>query len=479
MSDLPNTPRKNMDDMSSSGKSLLLANNKTEEISGGNNGATVFQDGTLPELPFKSQEDLNKYEASLQDEFKTLSHEYTLSRQSRINHMISAINYYLKILSENDKNWSKIYNFEIDTIQHIKTNTEDMILTELRLSNTKDVITTLDEYELELAELLDNIQSPLEFDEIFSGSLNKKSGSNLPFPLQFEAIIKQYEQQLKAVTVENNYQTNLVKTSLGGNRMILWKQYYNELLSYKKQKITETYEELNKLHKEYNHVDDTHLYINDTKNYNKSVISINDLKPPNYPGNQDGFYHTDNRMYKNNRIELTNIKQKVLYDHKTFSQQQNINNSHRDVVDVKLNGCTGLSQTEIDHDLLTIRNKGRYEVPVDEDVQMEVDIEDEVYSPEAIEEEEEDDDEEEEEDDEEEEEEDEEYLSQDDDESQQPNEVTSALYQKYRHILSANQPPLPLARGYPDIYQPPPTPHQYRIVMPALPPLDRFPKLST
>lgn len=322
---------------------------------------TVFEDALLPTLAYKTPEELNKIESNLLNEFKSLSHDYITSRQSRISHMISSLVYYIKTFSENDKNWSKIYNFEIETIESIKTNTEDLILSDLKLSNAKDIIDTLDEYELELKELFNNIQSPLEFDEIFDNKFfnriiksdeNLSHANTLPFPNQFHKIIKTFGKHLHGIKNENKYQINLIKANVKSNSKILWNQYYNDLISHKNNLINDTYDELNQLYKEYNDINENEKIISDNKFYNKSIISINNLK--SYENlNQDNYYNVDNRYYKKNKIELTNIKKNIESKLKKFN---GIQRSYGD--QIKLNACSGLNENEIDNDLLIMRSLG-------------------------------------------------------------------------------------------------------------------------
>ena len=53
--------------------------------------------------------------------------------------------------------------------------------------------------------------------------------SKLPFPYLFNDYFKRHRDGLNAISKEKDYQTKLIKDNLYGNRIILWKQYYNSV----------------------------------------------------------------------------------------------------------------------------------------------------------------------------------------------------------------------------------------------------------
>lgn len=480
-----------------------------------------FEDEDLSSLPFSSAEELQKHEILLQKEFEQLSEEYIVARKSRINHLLTSLNHYIKIFSENDKNWTKIFNFELETIKSIKINTENLILSKLKLSNPIDIIENLDEYELELNELFNNIQSPLDFDDIFK--VNSSKSKEIPFEKNFKNFFKPFEKHLKSVSNENNYQTNLIKSNVRGNQMILWKQYYNHALSQKEKLINETYNELHQLYKEFNHMDEYQQIEKDWKAYNKSIVGINNLKPSSeYQSNHDIYYDVDNPYFRKNKIELTNIKQTILNDLNKFNNQQRNHGSDNSTI---LNSCFGLSWNEIDQDLLSIRSLSNNKDVAITQVNAEEDAEEEIYDEDEYDYDDDDDEEEEESEDDDEYEDDasqlterevalvrqldreeEEKLAKEQyekeldsklDEELSPNDL---MDRKYKQLLSINKtqstistsPPF-LQNSYSYGHQnnqystPPSTSSQYieegntrkrRFVLPEIPPLGKFPRLE-
>lgn len=106
--------------------------------------------------------------------------------------MLEKLNSLIKLATANDKSWLKIYNFEIETINNIMTNTEDLIMVGNKtIPNKPDLLKSMDEYEVELREIFSNLQSPFDFDDTFkydNGEISSKLEnthrhlSKLPFP---------------------------------------------------------------------------------------------------------------------------------------------------------------------------------------------------------------------------------------------------------------------------------------------------------
>lgn len=111
--------------------------------------------GVLEEVANMSVDELTNLEQQLASEFNTLSKEYLESRLSRINTILDKLNSLIKYATANDKSWLKIYNFEIETINSIMTNTEDLIISNNGdLKNKPDLLKSIDEYQEELKEIL-------------------------------------------------------------------------------------------------------------------------------------------------------------------------------------------------------------------------------------------------------------------------------------------------------------------------------------
>lgn len=152
--------------------------------------------GVLEEVANMSVDELTNLEQQLASEFNTLSKEYLESRLSRINTILDKLNSLIKYATANDKSWLKIYNFEIETINSIMTNTEDLIISNNGdLKNKPDLLKSIDEYQEELKEIFKNLQSPFDFDSTFrydnDDKLNDGSNPNLS-KLPFSHLFNDY-----------------------------------------------------------------------------------------------------------------------------------------------------------------------------------------------------------------------------------------------------------------------------------------------
>ncbi|CUM64001.1 uncharacterized protein PRCAT00001589001 [Priceomyces carsonii] len=322
-----------------------------------------FDSSYLLKLPLLPTNELNKIEQDLADEFKSASKEYVISRLSRINHVLDELNYHIRVFTENDLNWSRIYNFEIETISNMKTNTEDYILLDTGLIRSKrEVITDLVDYEEEFREIIKNLQSPLEFDRHFiKGNANE---NNIPFAAQFDKILDPFKKDLEISLNEMHYQNNLVSLDSKRNAMIIWKQYYQNLLNGKRELIDRTYLELNELYKEYYEINANEMNCLAWKRYYRSLVSPTDLKRVYEEQNQhpldgktshDSYYYIDNIYYPKNKVELTDAKYRDLESLKTFEVEQKRNYQNNDQC-LRLDSCSGLNNDEIESDLKLLRS---------------------------------------------------------------------------------------------------------------------------
>ncbi|KAK6201428.1 uncharacterized protein RJT21DRAFT_35176 [Scheffersomyces amazonensis] len=273
---------------------------------------------TLTKIPNLSVEQLTNLEEELSQEFKFVSKNYITSRLSRINKLIERINSSIKIANANDRNWSRIYNFEVETINNIKTNTEDLILMSMKqIEEKSDILKSLDEYEEELREVVKNLQSPLAFDGTLGEINNKEDNdaisrhtnsntnttssnnngngngngndngehdpshhdhSKLPFPYLFDKFFKPHKSGLKTIVNENEYQSKLLRDNSLGNSTIIWKRYYYELMQRKQAMILKTYDELNQLYNDYHNVNYNEKTSRQWKHYYRTVLNLSDTK---------------------------------------------------------------------------------------------------------------------------------------------------------------------------------------------------------
>lgn len=320
-----------------------------------------FDPAQIARLPAMTLEQLSQIEEQLSREFSSLSREYVQARSSRAEHLLTLINLQISAVQDHDQEWSKRYNFEIESIECLANNTENRILAQSRLGPPpKDVVESLAEYELELKELLCNMQLPLELDDIFKGRQEK-----LPFAQYFEKILKPFGAQLTALANENTYQKNLISSHVEREKQVIWKQYRRDVVEHRQHLIDLTYRDLNKLYEEYHGVNANEVANKEMAQYHRSVVSTSDMKHTDEyqqlrlaTENNDSYYDLDNVYYKKNKIALTGTKTAALERLNTFAaQQQNYSIPQREDATVVLGGCSGLSQQEVDSDLAILSQR--------------------------------------------------------------------------------------------------------------------------
>lgn len=325
-----------------------------------------FKESHISNLAHSSIEELTNFEDDISKEFSSLSKEYLNSRVARINHLINSINYFISKLTEDETEWQEVFSTQTETINNIKTNTEDLILS-TKTGSANDICDTLDEYEDTLKYLFQNIRSPLSFLGNYKVNILSRGEANkarqLPFEGQFDNVIKPYTNDLKSILGESHYNHLLLESNTRANSTVIWKQYHSDLVAYKNKLINETYEQLNDLYKEYHNVNKGELNNKDKEQYYRSVVSSADLKrsydtanrDTAVSNNHDNYYDSNNSYFKKNKIELTNEKYKILSQIKRFerSQAAHANTSN---IGYKLNSCSGLSDNEIANDIHLLRN---------------------------------------------------------------------------------------------------------------------------
>ncbi|CAG89888.2 DEHA2F25982p [Debaryomyces hansenii CBS767] len=326
-----------------------------------------FKESHISNLAHSSIEELTNFEDDISKQFNSLSKEYLNSRVARINHLINSINYFISKLAEDETEWSEVFSTQTETINNIKTNTEDLILSS-KTGSVNDICDTLDEYEDTLKYLFQNIRSPLSFLGNYKVNISSRGdvankARQLPFEGQFDNVIRPYGNDLKSILGESHYNHLLLESNTRANSTIIWKQYQSDLVAYKNKLINETYEQLNDLYKEHHNVNKGELNNKNKEQYYRSVISPTDLKrsydtanrDPAVSNNHDNYYDSNNSYFKKNKIELTNEKYRILSQLERFerSQAAHANTSN---ISYKLNSCSGLSDNEIVNDIHLLRN---------------------------------------------------------------------------------------------------------------------------
>mmetsp|Transcript_6767 Transcript_6767/g.8561 ORF Transcript_6767/g.8561 Transcript_6767/m.8561 type:complete len:435 (+) Transcript_6767:38-1342(+) len=326
-----------------------------------------FKESHLSNLAHSSIEELTNIENVISQEFNSLSKEYLNSRATRINQLINSLDYFISKVSEDETDWLEVFRTQTETINNIKTNTEDLILSS-KTGSVKNICDTLDEYEDTLKYLFQNIQSPLSLlgnykvNFLSKGDATNK-GRQLPFEGQFDNVIRPYGNDLKSILGESHYNHLLLESTTRANSTIIWKQYQSDLIAYKNKLINETYEQLNDLFKEHHNINKGELSNKSKEKYYRSVISQNDLKrsydaansDTAVSNNHDNYYDSNNSYFKKNKIELTNEKYRILSKLERFEKSQTTHSNNPNII-YRLNSCSGLSSNEIDNDINLLRN---------------------------------------------------------------------------------------------------------------------------
>lgn len=359
-----------------------------------------------------SVEQLNQYQDKISREFKLLSKDYLNKRLSRINVMLDKLTSLIKLATANDKSWLKIYNFEIETINNIMTNTEDLIMVGNKtISNKPDLLKLMDEYEVELQEIFTNLQSPFDFDDTFkfdNGEIDKELNnshphlSKLPFPFLFNQSFKPHRDELKSISLEKDYQLKLIRNNCRNNSTIVWNQYYMKLNQYKNKLLDNAQRDLNQLYKDYHQLNESRNEELLDRYYYRSLISpqyllelidnsinmtnTDDLEAIVKTNHDSNYVELDTRLNPKNKIELSMIRQQdKCNDNLVGATHAAIKRRYSKAFKLR-NGDTaavafayGTNQSRVDDDLQLIRRKIRCQNEMKQHGSMR-DEDDNVYS---------------------------------------------------------------------------------------------------
>lgn len=314
-----------------------------------------FEPATIPDLPSMTLDKLAAIEGQLASEFASLSKEYVDARAARIDHLLKLIDELISAADGHDRLWTKIYNEETKHLEHMIAAPELYLLGYIPDRMSDD----------DLKELLSQVVAPRDLDDIRARS------ENLPFAHYFKKIFQPYEKQLDALRNHYDYQIKMIDNNVKQNQIIVWKRYQEDLLDQRNALIERTNHELSKLYEEYHGIRANQMAANDWDYYFKSVVPIQDMaedeESPDVQerhkrGNIDSYYDIDNRYFKKNKIQLTKTKLDALERWQTFEAQQGARKiPQRPDVKVRLTECDGLSQDEVDDDILLIRSSRLHE----------------------------------------------------------------------------------------------------------------------
>lgn len=318
--------------------------------------APNFDPAVIAKLPGMTMEQLTMLEDELSREFSSLAREYIQARRYRVDHLLSLTEKHIQSSQENEKKWTESYAKKVEAISRLATTTETRILDNNTASPTED---TLAEYEKELHNLLANLQLPAEVDDIFGDRQ-----AQLPFSESFRKNLLPFCNELAALAAENRYQTQLIEDSLQREVLGIWKRYRRDAMEYRQELINKTYLDLSNLYKEYHGVNAQEMANQNSSKYYRSVVSVNDMRSKDEYGqkrsssrNTDSYYDIDNPHVKRNKIELTATRRAVLdqiAEYEVHQQSQSI--PQCETARVRLGGCAGLSQLEVNSDLAVLRS---------------------------------------------------------------------------------------------------------------------------
>ncbi|EGV60404.1 hypothetical protein CANTEDRAFT_95854 [Yamadazyma tenuis ATCC 10573] len=328
----PKKPESNPSNIGSSDSQSVTKRRNSEQ----------FDASQIVELLAMNNGEMKDLEDSIQKEFRNITRDYLKGRLSRINYMIGNFGDHIKQFKENEKAWTKVVQFESETIESVKYSQENVCLNEK--TNLKSYQALNDEIE----GLLKNTQSPMDIDKY----LTKTNDQVLPFSESFTKLISGYARDLFTLSEENRLQTDLIKTHMENSRIIIWQQFRSNLINYKYYLIDKCLEELADIEREEQGLNSSKHKISQWDDYHNSLVSSTKGI------NSDTRNYIANKFVKRNRVELTNIKLNNLNNKHRFDRSQNnynpyINPNKR----VKLSVCQGLGDDEINDDLFMIKNK--------------------------------------------------------------------------------------------------------------------------
>lgn len=299
-----------------------------------------FSPSLIKNLPNMSVEQLSKLESQLSREFSELSRDYTDARRTRIDYLLKNVNSQIKTFQDNDADWTDLYLNQLSALEDYVAHPEEAM-----------------QHSKEFQELLESIKLPWELDDLFNTRRHE-----LPFAKYFQRIIQPHQNELMALDNLKNYSTRLVDLLAEKNKMILWNQYRADVAEHKEKLVTQTYEELAQLHREFYGVNSNEMLSLDNKSYYRSVVpapipELTESTPIRLSSkNIDSFNDFDNVYYKKHKIEITSTKYEALDGLHSFATEQNkYKIPQLDTAHVRLAGCMGLTEADIDADLALLR----------------------------------------------------------------------------------------------------------------------------
>lgn len=301
-----------------------------------------FNVSDVSRLQQLSPQELALLERRLLEHFETSLRQYFEKRLDRVDFILEQLNQSLVSMSENERNWLKIYQFETEIVSKMLISTENKIEQGIR-----DDPHQVEEFEKELVALVKNLRSPLEMEN------NVDHNHSLPFQNHFAKVIEPYKKQLTAIVNERDLQTSMINANAKGKLTIIWKQYLAGGLDTQQKMIQDTLAELSELHKEFYGLNSGKEEKQQWQQWHRSAVSVKDIERSR-SANGDDFYNLENRYFPKNKVELTNIRLGINQKDLQFEAAQNQWSSGEERVRL-MSGATRLSNKEIELDIQLLR----------------------------------------------------------------------------------------------------------------------------
>lgn len=271
--------------------------------------AGEFTPAEVKNLPFLSPEQLAALEEQLSKEYADLATHFLQARLVRVDELLKAINTNLDIFEKNEAEWSDVFHLRMDQINKLMNITEDRIL-----HNEEAEV----DFDKKVNQLFSQRVLPLTHAAV---------SQNLPFEQFFDKVQKPFVTQLEAIRNEQTYQQALLQNTAEASVQREWLTYYKDVTEHRQLMIDQTYRDLSNLYQDYNEISSHKRRSQLAAKYYRSTVPVTKAK---------------SHILKRTKVQLTDAKVDVLHLRAKFENAQR---------GAALNGCIGLSEADIQHDL--------------------------------------------------------------------------------------------------------------------------------
>lgn len=188
-----------------------------------------------------SASDLASLEKSIARDFRNLASRYVKARLIRAYAVRHSLQKLLDDAAATDKSWKRIVSFELDTIASITSNAEELV------NGSPNLLSSLREYDDELAAVCRSLHGPLDFDK----SITLASDHTVPFHERLSFFLAPHVRRLDAISQTRQYHAKLVARTSRANASFAWRQYRDDVVAKKHDLIASTEADIAKLDAEY------------------------------------------------------------------------------------------------------------------------------------------------------------------------------------------------------------------------------------